>query len=138
MNVVVRPLLSSRLGRRVTGLMLLDFAGRRSGRRLKVPVNFNLVDGVPMAFTDATWRHNFMGGSPVTVTHRGRVHKTQGTLVPVTPEVMGQVVRKALDNGASAQRMGIKIARDHEPTAAELAGLGPALGSSVIRLDFEP
>jgi hypothetical protein len=34
--------------------------------------------------------------------------------------------------------MGIKTAGDHEPTAAELAALGPALGTSVIRLEFTP
>jgi len=138
MNVVMRPLLSSRLGTRITGVMLLDFAGRRSGRRFRVPVNFHLVDGVPMAFTLAAWRYNFAGGAPVTLTHRGRVQKTRGTLVSVTPDEMGQVVRKSLDTGGSAQRMGIRTVRGHEPTAAELAALGPALGTSVIRLDFEP
>ena len=118
--------------------MLLDFKGRRSGRTIKVPVNFHLVDGVPMAFTRAAWRHNFAGGAPVTVTHRGQVHRTRGTLVPMTPEEMGEAVRKSLDTGGSAQRMGIRTARGHQSSAAELAGLGPALGASVIRFDFKP
>ena len=56
----------------------------------------------------------------------------------MTPQAMGVAVRKSLDTGGSAQRMGIKTARDHEPTAAELAALGPALGTSVIRLEFTP
>jgi len=89
MNVVMRPLLSSPLGRRINGVMLLQFTGRRSGRTIKVPVNFHLVDGVPMAFTDAPWRRNFAGGAPVTVIHRGRRHNTHGTLVSLTPEEMG-------------------------------------------------
>jgi hypothetical protein len=138
MNVVMRPLLASRIGRRVSGVMLLEFTGRRSGRTIKVPVNFHLVDGVPMAFTDAPWRFNFDGGAPVTVTHRGQVYESRGSLVPMSPEAMGSAVRKSLDTGGSAQRMGIKIARGHRPTAAELAGLGPSLGTSVIRLDFTP
>jgi hypothetical protein len=138
MNVVMRPLLASPLGRRINGVMLLEFSGRRSGRRIKVPVNFHLVDGVPMAFTDASWRLNFDGGAPVKVTYRGQVHETRGSLVPMSPEAMGQAVRKSLDTGGSAQRMGIKTARGHEPTATELAALGPALGTSVIRLDFTP
>jgi len=107
--------------------MLLDFQGRRSGRAMSVPVNFNLVDDVPMAFTSAPWRHNFTGGIPVTVTHRGQEYQTTGTLVSMTPQAMGVAVRKSLDTGGSAQRMGIKTAGDHEPTAAELAALGPAL-----------
>lgn len=138
MNVVMRPLLLSPLARRMKGVMLLEFTGRRSGRRIKVPVNFNLVDGVPMAFTDARWRHNFEGGAPVTVIYRGRQHNTQGTLVPMTPERMGEAVRKSLDTGGSAQRMGIRTAKGHVPTATDLAGLGPALGTSIIRFDFEP
>ena len=138
MNVVMRPLLSSRFGRRVDGVMLLDFEGRRTGRRIKVPVNFNRVHGVPMAFTGAPWRHNLTGGASVTVTHRGRVHRTRGTLVPVTPDEMGPAVRKSLDSGGSAQRMGIRTASGHEPTATELAALGPSLGTSLIRFDFQP
>ena len=86
MNVVMRPLLASRLGRRISGVMLLEFRGRRTGRTIKVPANFHNVDGVPMAFTDRPWRLNFEGGAPVTVTHRGRAHKTQGTLVRMTPK----------------------------------------------------
>ena len=138
MNVVMRPLLGSSLGRRMQGVMLLEFEGRRTGRRMKVPVNFNTVDGVPMAFTAAPWRHNFTGGAAVTVTHGGRVHRTHGTLVPTTPDEMGRAVRKSLDTGGSAKRMGIRTAAGHEPTATELAALGPALGTSLIRFDFRP
>jgi hypothetical protein len=138
MNVVMRPLLASPLGRRISGVMLLEFSGRRTGRTIKVPVNYHLVDGVPMAFTNAPWRLNFDGGAPVKVRYRGQVYETRGSLVPMSPEAMGQAVRKSLDTGGSAQRMGIKTARGHQPTAAELADLGPALGSSVIRLDFTP
>lgn len=136
MNVVMRPLLASPLGRRMNGVMLLEVTGRRSGRRIKVPVNFHLVDGVPRAFTDAPWRHNFTGGAPVRVTHRGRRHDTRGTLVPMTAQKMGEAVRKSLDTGGSAQRMGIRTAEGHVPTAMELAGLGAALGTSAIRFDF--
>jgi hypothetical protein len=138
MNVVTGPLLRSRLGRRFKGIMLLEFRGRRSGRPMAIPVNFNLVDGVPMAFTNAAWRHNFTGGAQVTVTHGGKAYRTTGTMVPVSPTAMAQAVRKSLDTGGSAQRLGIRTAPDHDPTAAELATLGPALGTCVIRLDFTP
>jgi hypothetical protein len=138
MNVVARPLLRSPLGKRFNGVMLLEFRGRRTGRVISVPVNFNLVDGVPMAFTSATWRHNFTATVPVTVTYRGEVHVTTGTLVPMSAAAMGVAVRKSLDTGGSAQRMGIRTPRGHDPTAAELAALGPALGTSVVKFDFRP
>jgi hypothetical protein len=139
MNVVMTPLLASPLGRRIGGVMLLEFRGRRTGRTIKIPANFNDVDGVPMAFTARPWRFNFEGGAPVTVTHRGRAHKTIGTLVPMTPEGMAVAVRKSLDTGGSAQRMGIKTqVKGHKPSVEELAEIGPALGTSVIRFDFTP
>ena len=138
MNVVARPLLKSPLGKRVNGVMLLEFRGRRTGRVMSIPVNFHLVDGVPMAFTAAAWRHNFTAGVPVTVTHRGEAYATTGKLVQMSAPAMGAAVRKSLDTGGSAQRMGIRTARGHDPTAAELAALGPALGTSVIAFDFRP
>lgn len=138
MNAVARPLLRSRLGKHFPGVMLLQFQGRRTGRLLRIPVNYNLVDGVPMAFTDAAWRHNFTATIPVTVIHAGQVYETTGTLVPMSPVEMGKAVRKSLDTGASASRMGIRTAADHEPTAAELASLGPQLGTCAIEFAFRP
>src|SRR3954453_14001573 len=136
MNVVMKPLLSSGVGRRVNGVMLLEFRGRRSGRVIRTPVNFNDVDGVPMAFTLRPWRLNFEVGARATVTHRGRRHVTRGTLVPVTAAEMAHAVRESLDHGGSAQRMGIRTAKGHQPSEEELASLGPGLGTSVIRFDF--
>ena len=136
MNKVMRPVLSSKLGRRIDGVMLLEFTGRRSGRTYRVPVNRHLVDGTLMAFTDAPWRNNFVGGAPITVTLSGVTHRARGTLVPMTPAEMGAAVRASLDTGGSAQRMGIKAPKGHEPTAAELAAIGPSLGTAVVRLDL--
>jgi hypothetical protein len=136
MNHLMRPLLASRLARRMPGVMLLEFQGRRTGRTIRVPVNLNQVDGVVMAFTGARWRYNFEGGAPATVTHRGQAHRTRGTLVRMTSEEMGLAVRKSLDAGGSAQRMGIRTPKGHEPTATELTALGPALGTSVVRFEL--
>jgi hypothetical protein len=138
MNILARPLIRSPLGKRLGGVMLLEFRGRRSGRAMAVPVNFHLVDSVPMATTKAAWRHNFSGGAPATVTHRGVVYQTTGTLTPVDAQEMGVAIRKSMDTGGSAQRMGIRTAGDHDPTAAELAALSPGLGTSLITFDFRP
>ena len=96
----------------------------------------NLVDGVVMAFTAAPWRYNFEGGAPATVTHRGQPQRSRGTLVQLTPDEMGLAVRRSLDTGGSAQRMGIRAPKGHQPTAVELAALGPALGSSAVRFEL--
>ena len=136
-NLVIRPLLASRLGRRMSGLMLLEFTGRRTGRTITVPVTCHLIDGAPVAFTDRPWRLNFRGGTAVKVTHRGRVRHGRGTLLAVTPDEMAALVRRALDNGESKSMLGIGTARGHEPSAAELAALGPALGTEVIKFELD-
>ena len=89
MNHLMPPLLASRLAKRMPGVMLLEFQGRRTGRTIKVPVNMNLVDGVVMAFTPAPWRYNFIGGAPATVTYRGHPHRSRGTLVQMHPTRWG-------------------------------------------------
>jgi len=129
-NRVMRPVLASPLGNRIRGVMLLEFAGRRSGRTIRVPVNYYAVDGAPAAFTDAPWALNFAGGAPVTVRHQGRVRRGTGTLV-TSPEEVGRGARKAMDNGAPPRRLGLGVAKGHDPSASELAALGPQLGSMV-------
>lgn len=139
MNVVMTPLLSSRLGKRISGVMLLDFRGRRTGRKIKIPANYHNVDGVPMAFTERPWRFNFEGGAQATVTHQGRTYRTTGTLVPMTPHDMAVAVHKSLSTGGSAQRMGIRTqVKGHDPSVQELENIGSELGTSVIRFDFTP
>jgi hypothetical protein len=76
-NTVMRPLLSSPLGSRMGGVMLLEFRGRRTGRTIQIPVNSHLVDGVPMAFTERPWRLNFEGRAAVKVTYRGQEYQTR-------------------------------------------------------------
>jgi hypothetical protein len=134
LNPLVRRVLSSRhLGGRIDQMMLLEFTGRRSGRRIRVPVALHLINGVPMAFTHRPWRLNFTGGAPVTITHRGQVRHGRGVLLPAAPEQVGSALRAALDSGTSAFVLGLKIARSCEPTAEDLA----TVGHSLIRFDLE-
>lgn len=135
LNPLVRRVLSSRyLGGRIDQIMLLEFTGRRTGRRIRVPVALHLIDGVPMAFTHRPWRLNFTGGAPVTITHRGQVRRGRGVLLAATPEQVASALRAALDSGTSPFVLGLKIARSHEPTTQDLARVGTFL----IRFDLEP
>ena len=134
LNPLVRRVLSSRyLGGRIDQIMLLEFTGRRTGRRIRVPVALHLIDGVPMAFTHRPWRLNFTGGAPVTITHRGQSRHARGVLLAATPEQVGSALRTALDSGTSPFVLGLKIARSHEPTTQDLA----SVGHSLIRFDLE-
>lgn len=130
---VRRVLRFAPIGRRIELQALLEFDGRRSGRRRRVPVCLHDVDGIPTVFTERPWRLNFAGGAAVTVTQRGRVRRGRARLLDATPQQVGAAMRIALDNGASPFELGLKVQRGHHPTADELAGIA----RSLIRIDFE-
>ena len=71
-NTFMRPLLRSRLGRRMDDLALLSFTGRRSGRLYTVPVGYHELDGHGVVMTASPWRANLRGGADVEVVHNGR------------------------------------------------------------------
>jgi hypothetical protein len=133
-NPFVRPVLRSRrLGQRLALQALLEFVGRRTGRRYRVPACVHDIDGVAMVFTERPWRLNFAGGVPVTVTQRGQRRHGRGELLAATPLEVGRAMRTALDNGASAFELGLKVQRGYEPTIADLS----AIPRHLIRIDFE-
>ncbi|MFL6109959.1 MAG: hypothetical protein ACJ786_01180 [Catenulispora sp.] len=84
-----------------------------------------------MAFTARTWRLNFAGGAPVTLTHRGRVLQGRGTLQPDDPDELGRALRLALDGGATPFLLGLEVDRGYRPTIADLAATG------LFRIRFE-
>jgi hypothetical protein len=131
-NPVMRRLMRSPLGRRMKpSIVLLCFTGRRTGRRLEVPVGMHDIDGVPTVFTSGTWRANFAGGYPVTLVRQGRELPALGELVDA-PDEVGAALRAALRQ-VPARRLGLSVERGREPSAGELA----ALGRSMIRLRID-
>jgi len=112
---------------------LLEFTGRRSGKTLRVPVCLHTIDGVAMVFTERPWRLNFTDPAAVTVTQQGRVRHGQAVLLHATPQQVGSALRAALDNGASAFEVGLKVRRAYDPTVADLS----TIARSLIRIDFD-
>lgn len=134
LNVVVRRVLRTpALGRRMTGKGVLEFVGRRSGRRLRVPVCLHHVDGETLVLTKRAWRLNFAGGAPLVVTTDGRQRSGRATLLDAAPAQVGHAVRAALDSGATPFDLGLKMPRRCDPTEAELA----ALPLGIIRIDVD-
>lgn len=134
-NPLVRRVLASPIfGGRISKIAILEFRGRRTGRILRVPAGLQVIDGVPTVFTCRTWRLNFAGGAPVTVVQRAQVRQGRGVLVEATPEQLGAALRQALDNGASAFDLGLRISRRYEPTIADLG----AVNLSMIRVELDP
>lgn len=134
LNPLVRPVLGSRrLGRRISLQALLEFDGRRSGRRYRVPVCVHDIDGTAIVFTEHPWRLNFTSSVPVTVTQRGERRTGHARLADVPPAEMGRALRTALDNGASPFELGLTVQRGYRPTVDDLS----AIPRSLIRIDFD-
>lgn len=72
MNAVPRLLLRSPLHGLMSGkVLLLGFAGRRSGRRYTTPMSYVLVEDQVLMSTEAPWWKNLVGGVPVEMRLRG-------------------------------------------------------------------
>lgn len=131
LNPLVARVLRSPLARPIGGLALLEFDGRRSGRRYEVVVGWHDVGGRPVAFTPAPWRANFAGGAVATVHHRGSASSRRGHLVTDPAQVAG-ALNDVLASGTAPRSLGLRVPAGHRLTAEEVT----ALGRAMVR--FEP
>jgi hypothetical protein len=125
LNPIMRMMLRTPLGWMVRPFALLEFRGRRSGRRFRVPVGWHHVDGSTVVFTPASWRNNFDGELPVTVRYRGRTHRLTGSVV-TDPEAVA-VTMRSLSNGTSLRKVGIAMPEGHAITAADVKSVDRAM-----------
>jgi len=131
-NAVLRRVLRSPLARVLPlPLVLLRFAGRRTGRAFEVPVGVHHVEGRTVVFTRAGWRANFRGGAPVTVVRRGRAVRGTATAVE-DPGQAADLMLAVLAAGRSPRQLGLDVDKGHRPTREELV----ATGSALVELDL--
>jgi len=119
LNPVVRALLCTPLARRIDGLALLTFRGRRSGHRYHVPVGWHEAEGLLVVFTPSTWRVNFTDGVAVTVRHRGRARQMIGRLV-TDPNAVARALNYVLKHGTSSRRVALHVATGYTLTPADV------------------
>ena len=126
MNPILRTVLRTPLGRLVRPFVLLDFAGRRSGRHYRVPAGWHEADGVAFVLSPAPWRANFTDGAPITVHRHGHAKTMTGTLV-TDPAVVAQAIRGLLDAGAPPRAVGLDVPRGHAVTADDVVAVHRAM-----------
>jgi hypothetical protein len=117
-NPVTRALAGSPLGGRFGSLAVLQFDGRRSGKRYAVPVMTYDHNG-PVVFTDAPWAANFVGGAAVVVRRGGRTRSGFAGVV-TDPQEAADGLRAVLAGLRSPRGIGLVIDKDHLPTDDEL------------------
>lgn len=124
-NPVVRSIARSPAGRWTGDLLVLEFTGRRSGRRLSVPVLARRHGDALYALTDAPWALNFTGGAAVRVASRGRRWAATGVLVDDQAEAAA-VLRTAITT-SGARHVGLSLPPGWTGTDAELCMLRRAV-----------
>ncbi len=136
MNVVLRAVLPSPLGRGVGEFMLLAFAGRRTGQRYRVPVTAHRGAEGLCALTPARWRVNFRGGADVDVTYAGRTTPMRGVLVEDEAEVARIYLDRMTELGMrrAARMIGLKFPLGRLPTLDEVVELVRREHFGVVRL----
>lgn len=124
------------IGASLTEFMVVDFTGRKTGRRFSVPVSAHRLDGDLYVLLSAGWKHNFRDGAPADVRYGGKTTAMTGLLINEAGAVADLAHRVAVAAGAKkAQRlMGLKFRDDAIPSVAEFAEASNRLGLAAIRL----
>ena len=117
-------------------LMLLAFEGRKSRKRYEVVVGRHEVGGTLLVPSASPWRVNLRGGAPVEVTLAGRRRLGRADLIE-DPDAVARAYGKLLDalGEESAQRVGLRVNVDREPSQEELKVALVDHGAIRVRLD---
>ena len=126
LNVVLRGLLRTPIARWIGPLVLLEFDGRRSGRRYRVPIGWYEVGGGRVLFTPAPWRANFATGAPVVVRHRARRLPMVGTLV-TDPARTAEAINEVLASAQSTRFLAVAVEPGDQVHADDITRLGSAM-----------
>jgi hypothetical protein len=121
LNSALRAVLRTPLGKPLNDFMVLNFAGRKSGRQFSIPVSAHVIDGQLYALAGSLWKVNFRGGGPAQVVHAGKTAPMRGELIEDGAAVAELFHRCASSYGATkAQRtMGLKFHGAGVPSLAQ-------------------
>ena len=116
-------------------LMVVDFAGRKSGRPYSIVLSAHMIDGILYAMTGATWKANFRDGAAAQVLHNGKKSKMRGELITDKAHNVDLYSRCAESYGAkrAARAMGLGFRDNQMPTRDQFAQAVDELGLRAIR-----
>ncbi len=111
-NAFPALILRSPLHRLMSGrYAILEFTGRRSGRRYATPIAYLRDGNRVLLSTDSGWQHNLAGGAPVHLRLRGRTVAGDATAL-VDPKASAAVIRRLVDAIPSYARLA-SLAREN-------------------------
>ncbi|MEO5843101.1 MAG: hypothetical protein ABIQ73_14925 [Acidimicrobiales bacterium] len=103
----------------------MEFDGRRSSRRYRIPVSWHENHAGALVVTPAPWRINFADGERATVYYRGKAQQMTGTLV-TDPGAVADALQALFDGGTSPRVIGLDMPRGHHITASDVRSVGRA------------
>ena len=122
-NKIMAGILRSPLHGLLSGMMMLvTFAGRKSGKQFTTPVSQIRLGGRLLFFSSgARWVRNLRGGAPFTVRIKGRDQRAAAEIVD-DPEAVLRVTKEYLakEGVGKAYMLGLSLDKGRQPTDAEL------------------
>lgn len=101
--------------------MVLNFSGRKTGRKFSLPVSAHRIDDELYAIANAGWKHNFRDGADAQVVYDAKTTPMRGELITDPARVGDLAHRCAASYGVKrAQTMlGLKFREPRMPTLEE-------------------
>jgi deazaflavin-dependent oxidoreductase (nitroreductase family) len=115
----IHPILSSKM-------LLIEFVGRRSGRRYATPVNYHQDGSTVLITTDSPWFKNFIGGGGHAIVQlRGQTRRVRVEVVTDPVEAAAGLITIVRAQPGYGRWTNVKIASggepDHDDARAEIA-----------------
>ncbi len=118
-NPMVRTLAGTPVGRRMSGIVVLQFDGRLSGRHYAIPAVVHSIDGQMVVFTDARWAANFHGGLALHVRHKGTSRSSMARVIE-DATTTAALLRRVLET-KKPRALGLSIDAGYAPSDEELS-----------------
>jgi hypothetical protein len=142
LNAVMRVLLRSPLhGLRSAHIILLEFTGRRSGRRYRMPVSYwERRDAEVVCLTSTAWSRWWVNldGACVAVVLRGVTRAGRSELVSDAALRRELVSGFLHHNAQDARHYGVDTDPQGQPTSDGLVALADSPMTRVIRIGLDP
>jgi hypothetical protein len=109
-----------------SGMLVLTYKGRKTGRQISVPIGYYVQpDGslLSSSLRSRTWWRNLRGGAPVALHFKGRSRKAFGEAMEAPFDVMKRMDDLFHQQPKQARLFGVQLGPDGHPDAAGLKRL---------------
>ncbi|TPG34176.1 hypothetical protein [Mycolicibacterium hodleri] len=124
------------LGSALKDFMVVEYTGRKSGRRFSVPVSAHHLDGDLYVILEAGWKHNFADGAPADVWFGGKKTPMQGQLIkdPATAAAIAHRVATEYGPKKAQRSMGLRFTGSTVPSLDEFTEAAGRTHLAAIKL----